>query len=331
MAGGTMHELEQREDQSQAVLQAIVATIAYADVFDYPLTPEEIHRYLIGRAAQLEEIRSLIETSLELRIYITRCDGFVMLSDRERIALTRRKRAVVAGRMWSQARRYGQLIADLPFVRMVAVTGALAVDNVEQGADIDYLVITEPGRLWICRLLTIALVRAAALRGDIVCPNYFLAETALTLDDQSLYTAHELAQMVPLSGMATYQRMRKLNDWADQLLPNANSAPQALRREPRPLPMRRLAETALRSNVGTRFERWEMQRKMQKFALQGGNLETAFSPDWCKGHFDGHGQRVQEAYTARLRSLNMGVPGGDWKLEVGDQAIQHPKTDAGVR
>jgi hypothetical protein len=46
-----------------------------------------------------------------------------------------------------------------------------------------------------------------------------------------------------------------------------------------------------------------MQRKMRKFADQGGNLETAFSPEWCKGHFDGHGQRVMAAYRERLNAL----------------------------
>jgi hypothetical protein len=187
---------------------------------------------------------------------------------------------------------------------MVAVTGALAVDNVEPGADIDYLVITEPGRLWVCRMLAIALVRVAKLRGDIICPNYFLADTALALDTQSLYAAHELTQMVPLAGSATYQHMRAVNSWALQYLPNAADAPErSVRAERVPGRTRTMAERMLRSSVGAQIERWEMERKIRKFAQQGGNPETAFSPEWCKGHFDGHGRRVMAAYHERLRAL----------------------------
>jgi hypothetical protein len=39
----------------------------------------------------------------------------------------------VASRMWPQAARYAQAIARLPFVRLVALTGALTMDNVDPG------------------------------------------------------------------------------------------------------------------------------------------------------------------------------------------------------
>ncbi len=290
--------------QHQSIGQAIVAAVAYADIFDYPLRPAELHRYLIGVSANIEQIRAALEHAPEARQYLTRCGEYVLLAGREAIVATRRRRAAVAERFWPRALHYGHLIARLPFVRMVAVTGALAVDNVEEWADIDYLIVTEPGRLWVCRLLTIALVRAAALRGDTVCPNYFLASTALKLEDQSLYAAHELAQMLPLSGMETYRRMRNANAWADTWLPNAINPPRLVA-EPSYSRGRTLLEAALRTTPGGWIERWEMRRKLRKFADQGGNPETSFSTEWCKGHFDGHGQRVMNAYAERMRGFGL--------------------------
>ncbi|MBI3914279.1 MAG: hypothetical protein HY327_08870 [Chloroflexi bacterium] len=41
------------------VSTAILQSIQYADLFDYPLTPDEIHRYLIGmRAPTARRIRA---------------------------------------------------------------------------------------------------------------------------------------------------------------------------------------------------------------------------------------------------------------------------------
>jgi hypothetical protein len=209
-----------------------------------------------------------------------------------------------------RAVRYGRIITALPFVRMVAVTGALAMDNVEPHADIDYLIVTEPGRLWLCRALVIALVRLAALRGDLVCPNYFLSERALVLSERNLFTAHELVQMVPLAGLATYRCLRQLNVWTEELLPNAQGLPRPVTTSRLPgRPLRALAEMALRTPAAGWLERWEMKRKVKKFSQQHHNhAEATFCADWCKGHFDSHGQRILAAFADRLRALERLTP-----------------------
>jgi len=154
-----------------ALERAVVQTVAYADVFDYPLTADQIHRYLIGVPAARGTIRGLLSNQLPRGL--SREGRYFTLAGREAAIQTRKRRLAEAVEFWRQAVHYGKRISQLPFVRMVGVTGALAMDNNADG-DIDYLIITEPGRLWLCRALIVGLVKVAALRGTELCPNYFL-------------------------------------------------------------------------------------------------------------------------------------------------------------
>jgi hypothetical protein len=295
---------DRTEPGRAAIERAIVQAVAYADVFDYPLTVEEIHRYLIGVGASRGAVRNVLGAAGLVSEVVSRTGRYFTLVGRESAVETRRHRAAVAAEYWRRAVRYGRLIGSLPFVRMVAVTGALAMDNIADG-DIDYLVITEPGRLWLCRALVVGLVRTAAFRGTELCPNYFLSEQALVLSERNLFTAHEVAQMVPLSGTETYQRLRALNRWTDTFLPNASGPPRRIAPvDPRPGRALRLAERTMRSRVCGPFERWEMSRKMRKLGQRGnGHAEAAFGPDWCKGHFGDHGQLTLSRYDERMQVI----------------------------
>ncbi len=295
---------------------AILKTVAYADVFDYPLRADEIQRYLIGVRATQEQVDMVLSDGSIQISQLRFTQGYYTLANREGLARLRQKREQIASRRWPVALRYGKWIAALPYVRMVAVTGALAMSN-EEGADLDYLVVTANGRLWLCRAMVMILVRAARRFGDEICPNYFLAESALRLQETNLYTAHEMAQMIPLSGMRVYQRMRELNAWMLAYLPNAVDAPRPASLAARPegaiSPVRKWAEKILSFPPVRWIEDWEMRRKVRKLrAQETPGAETDFCPERCKGHFGGYGWKTQQAYLARLRAL--GLEDGIWEL-----------------
>src|SRR2546422_753264 len=95
-----------------------------------------------------------------------------------------------------EAVRRAILNTRLPFVRLVAVTGALAMNNARAGDDIDLFILAQPGRLWLCRLLVLGVVKLAARRGHTLCPNFLLSTGRLRLSERNLFTAHEVVQMV---------------------------------------------------------------------------------------------------------------------------------------
>jgi len=280
---------------------AILRALVYADVFNYPLKVEEIQRYAEGEQLSLPEVGRLLESSDWLAQQVLKVDSLYVLKGREALVEGRLRRAKASAQLWEAARWYGQVIACLPFVRMVAVTGALAMDNAQADDDIDYLIVTAPGRVWLARACAIVLVRVARLLRVQLCPNYLLASTALEQEQHDLFIAHELAQMTPLTGRALYWEMRAANRWADDYLPNATTLP---RLEPDLTPgaggraLQGFLEWLLGGGVADRLEHWEQQRKTQRFEaeLKKPGSAARLDEQHIQGHFNDYGFRTLAAY-----------------------------------
>lgn len=298
--------------------KAILKTVAYVDIYDYPLSATEIHRYLIGvRTTESETLRALSNLSQNGQ-FLECSQGHYSLLGRGNIVETRKQRREIAKIMWTRAEYFGNILAALPFVLMVSVTGSLAVDNADLESDIDYLIVTSNNRLWTTRALIVLIVRLAAKRGVALCPNYLVTERAMTFQERNLYTAREVAQMEPVAGLEVYQRMREANKWVDEFLPNASGAPESHPEGSRAT-SRRLrwwrkgAEALLRTPPGDRAERWEMNRKMRKLSRLGMGDETAFSSNWCKGHFENHGRHALDNFDGRWRMMEGQDPNDEAK------------------
>jgi hypothetical protein len=160
--------------------------------------------------------------------------------------------------------------------------------------------------------------RMARLQRIKLCPNYFVSERALILSDRTIYTAYELTRMVPITGMGTYWRLREVNTWAGQFLPNAldpRSFPAVER-----IPILRwfelvfswlswLAEAVLRTPLGSILERLEMAYRTNRIRRRRKRInrtfpEAAVDVDRFKSHIDGQRQ-ILVAFGERLSSLGL--------------------------
>ena len=286
--------------KASAALHAVFQTLAYADIFDYPLTASEVYRFLPLRRVSRQEVVRILQDET----YFTQLDGYFTVRGREQIVEIRKRREEVAARMWRKARRYGRIIASLPFVRMVAVTGSLAMNNTDEGRDVDYMIVTAPGRLWTCRALSLLVARFAKLEGVSLCPNYLVTTHVLEFNERSLYVAHELSQMIPLSGMDVYHEMLRRNEWMADYLPNAlrePETPEGGEQVKKYSVLQKILEILFQLPFTNRFEKWEMTRKIKRLTHeQSASLESYFSADVCKGHIDRHGENIVTALAARV-------------------------------
>jgi hypothetical protein len=280
-------------------------------VFDYPLTEREVHRYLASVPATLSAVQDALRRRILLRDRLVACDGYVVLPGRQDLIAVRRERQAASARMWRKGVQYGRAIARLPFVRMVAITGTLAVNNVEQDADIDYLIVVAPHRVWLTRFLCLFSVQLGKLEGLTICPNYVVSRGALDQFPHSFFVAHELAQMVPLYGLNTYRAIIEGNPWARAYLPNAfdGARERAVFRLGRAAQaIKAGAERLLAGRLGDAWERREQGIKIPRLrreAKEQGAASAIFGPDLCKGHMVNHGLMIREALAQRLQRVGL--------------------------
>lgn len=208
----------------------ILSTLAYADIFDYPLTSEEIHWFLIAdRPLSYSLFKKALTRIITNGKRIDTNGKYVFLRGRKQIVATRKKREEWSRKKMEIARKVTDWLKLIPTIKMVAVTGALAMGNSEKEDDIDLLILTTKNRLWLSRGLVVTFLRLTGLYrrpGKIknkICPNMFLDEKHLEVPkkEQDLFSAHEVCQLKPIwDKNDCYQKFLKANLWVKRFLPN---------------------------------------------------------------------------------------------------------------
>lgn len=222
---------------------ALIATLAYADIFDYPLTTAEIGRWFIGNAISeaavrrsLHDVANLLECSPDGEIHCLR--------GRTAIISLRNNRTVQSRQKWQRIRHLAAYFRCIPTILLAGVTGGLAMDNAGKEDDIDLIIIVRRGTLYTSRLFATLLADVFGVRrhpedrdvADMLCLNMFIDEDALALPEQEsdLYTAHEILQMQPVwQRRQAHRRFIQANGWIRSILPNAWS--ERLGENPLPL------------------------------------------------------------------------------------------------
>ncbi len=206
-------------------------TLIYADLFDYPLTKEEIWRRLIKLQITNDKLQIKLKKLIN-SILFGKKEKYYYLVGREEIIQLRKRREKYSEEKVKIARRIAKLLKFIPFVKLVGLTGAVAAGNADEDDDIDLLIITSGNLLWTTRLLVTLSVDLMGLRRrpddkkvkNKICLNMFIDENYLAIgkDERDLFTAYEITQMKPLfEKNQIYKRFIKANDWVGKYLPNA--------------------------------------------------------------------------------------------------------------
>ncbi len=198
--------------------ESYYSTLFYHNIFDFPLTANELVTWFTP-----------IKIKKTLRIK-KRAD-YVFLQGRENILAERKKRQKWSLRKLVIAKNVSKILTKIPTIKMIGITGSLSMMNADLSSDIDFMVVAQSGTLWTTRLLAFFLLKLKNIPtrrfGDNneknkICLNLWLDESSLVWKKRNIFTAHEIAQVLPiLEKDWTYQEFLRKNKWIKKYWPNA--------------------------------------------------------------------------------------------------------------
>jgi hypothetical protein len=197
----------------------LVKMLLYFDVFSYPLTKGEIISYC-GIGSGSRHVADHILAGLKERGVVSCYRGYYYLGNRKSIVSRRiegNRRA--AGRM-RDAVRYSRIIAAFPFIRGVFLSGSISKGYMSADDDIDYFIVTEPGRLWLARTFLTLFKKIFLFNSHKnFCINYFVDTKHLLIAEQNRYTATEVVFLIPVFNSLLYDRIIEQNSWVKAWYP----------------------------------------------------------------------------------------------------------------
>jgi predicted nucleotidyltransferase len=218
-------QLKDLAEKKRALLnEDEAASIIYHDIFDYPLSSAELIKWVAGKKVDI----SIDETTL----FVYK-KGLFYLAGREGLVLRRTMRKRASKKKLEIAKAASRLLSKIPTVKAACITGALAMGNADEDSDIDLMVITKKGTLWVTRLISLLALKMFGFdvrrfgqknEKDKLCLNIWLDETSLAWvkERRSIYSAHEISQVKPLVNKdGTFDRFLQENSWIKDYWPNA--------------------------------------------------------------------------------------------------------------
>ena len=213
--------------------KAILKTLVYADIFRYPLKGYEVLKWLVFEETTLLKVESGLNRLIKKR-KIQYFSDLYFLPKNKNFCLKRKRSEKYSKILLNKALIFSHILKIIPWIKLVGISGGLALSDADLGDDIDFFIITSQRRIWISRLLANILLDAFRVRRKAgmskrsakgkICLNTFLDEENLEQQFKDLYVAHEVLQMKVLwQREGIYSKYLSDNNWVFKFLPNWTS------------------------------------------------------------------------------------------------------------
>lgn len=292
---------------------AALRTLLYYDVFSYPLKIEEIWKGL-GKTSSTDTILAL-QSELDHLVQqgcLHRFGQYYSMSKEESLVARRERGNERAEKSMKRAYRMGRFIGRFPFVRGVCLSGSISKGYLEADSDLDYFIITKPGRLWVARTFLIAFKKIFLLNSyKYFCVNYFIDTEHLTIEEKNLFTATEVMTLLPVYGEQLFHDFQGRNEWSKTFYPNYPEQSTASTHSGKSGPLKKVNEWLLSGALGTRLDRYFMKLTMKQWVkkfphFKAEDFELAMrSRTYVSKHHPSNFQRkVLQAHRDKMKAFD---------------------------
>ncbi len=227
--------------------KSILQTLAFWDIFDYPLTKEELFRYLLiygypdlsrrggipphggGGYSYVDFFNHLGQ--FEQLHQFEHKDGFYFLPGRQNIVDSRQLKVKLVEQKMKIAKRGIKKLAKVPFVRGVFVCNTLSIGVPDEDSDIDVFIVVHKGRIWLARFLatlSLSLFRLRRTKTKIknkICLSFYVTDDNLNLEKiaikDDVYLIYWLNNLIPIYDPdKLHESVMRANQWVKKYLPN---------------------------------------------------------------------------------------------------------------
>jgi len=290
---------------------SVLRVLSYFDMFDYPLTRDEIGQ-LMDRRVSAHELDCILATLADSSLVMFHKNYYSL---RNVIGLVKRREAgnERAARLLPRAMRISRFLYQFPFVRGIGISGSLSKNYAEEGADLDYFIITKANRLWIARTLMHLFKKFTFLVGrqHDFCMNYYIDEEALSIQERNVFTAVEVATLIPVCGNGSMENFFQANNWINSFHPNCvvdvesrrNSKPTLLKKSFEQLinlfPVNSVDNFLMRITS----RRWKKKEEKLKLNSSGRRMGLHTSKHFSKPNPDFFQKKIVEFYERKCKEL----------------------------
>jgi hypothetical protein len=217
-------------NKAEKIKEAIFKTIVFFDIFSYPLTAFELWQYSNFKCSLLEVENALIEFDNDK---IENKGAYYFLKGKSNIVETRARRYNYSDRKMKRAMRISKIFKFIPWIKMIAIGNIMGSNNLKDGSDIDFFIVTNHKRIYLTRFFTTIITKFLLLRPrvnnvrDKICLSFYISENNIDLQKLhlknkiDLYFIYWLANLMPIYERDNFYRVLiDKNSWIKKTLPN---------------------------------------------------------------------------------------------------------------